>query len=252
MKALFEKYRPAAWKAVIGQPRALQQIVALGERGLGGRAYWITGKTGRGKTSIARLLAAELAERDYILEVDAAEVTGDFLRDAKRMMTLYGLGAKSGRAWIVNEAHGLRGEIIRRLLTIFEPIPQHVLWIFTTTNRGHTKLFADQDDAGPLLSRCVSIPLQDEVEQDFAQHLAGIAKAEGLAGKMPAPALLSKCLEITRRCEGNLRAMIQAIDAGELTLPPLALPALESPRVVNVDRGAAARKAWETRRRKVA
>ena len=74
-------------------------------------------------------------------------------------MALYGLGDKPGRAFIVNEAHGLRKDTIRQLLVLLERLPNHVVMIFTTTNEGQESLFDDYSDANPLLSRCARLDL---------------------------------------------------------------------------------------------
>ena len=59
---LHEQFRPQSWSDVVGQSKALARIERLRKRGLGGRAYWIAGQSGTGKTTIAKLLAAELAD----------------------------------------------------------------------------------------------------------------------------------------------------------------------------------------------
>ena len=85
-----------------------------------------------------------------------------------------------GRAFIVNEAHGLRAAIVRRLLCMFEPIPPHIVWIFTTTAEGQEKLFEDLDDAHPLLSRCTRLELSRRgLAEVFAQRAKTIAEVEG-------------------------------------------------------------------------
>jgi DNA polymerase III subunit gamma/tau len=58
---LTERYRPASWSEVVGQEKVVQRLQALAKRGLGGRAYWLSGQSGTGKTTLARLIAAELA-----------------------------------------------------------------------------------------------------------------------------------------------------------------------------------------------
>ena len=58
---LTETYRPTTWADVIGQNKIVKRIDTLRPRGLAGRAYWISGQTGTGKTTIARLIAAEVA-----------------------------------------------------------------------------------------------------------------------------------------------------------------------------------------------
>ena len=58
---LHEQYRPRSWSEVVGQDKAIAKVKLLAKRGLAGRAYWITGQSGTGKTTIARLIAAEVA-----------------------------------------------------------------------------------------------------------------------------------------------------------------------------------------------
>ena len=73
---LYEKHRPRDWPEVVGQPKALKTLKALETaRKLGGKAYWMTGKSGVGKTTIARIIARKLADSHNIHEMDAGEVT---------------------------------------------------------------------------------------------------------------------------------------------------------------------------------
>src|SRR5690606_14096844 len=104
MRTLAEIYRPQTWDEVVGQDKAVSSIKRIIERGAGGRAYWITGQSGTGKTTIARLLARELDD-DY-KEIDASEATTSVLRDIEQTMSMYSIG-KGGRSVIINEAHGL-------------------------------------------------------------------------------------------------------------------------------------------------
>ena len=61
MKPLYEAYRPTTWSDVVGQDKIVAKLRALMRRGLGGRAFWISGQSGTGKTTIGRLIAAEVA-----------------------------------------------------------------------------------------------------------------------------------------------------------------------------------------------
>jgi DNA polymerase III gamma/tau subunit len=78
---LAEKYRPRTWEELVGLDWLQGQLDTLRKQGgLGGRAYWLAGRSGTGKTTVARLIAAEVAEDWATLEMDASEVTADFLR----------------------------------------------------------------------------------------------------------------------------------------------------------------------------
>ena len=56
------KYRPATWEALIGQDKIKARIDYIRKRGLGGRTYLLSGSSGTGKTTIAYLIAEEIAD----------------------------------------------------------------------------------------------------------------------------------------------------------------------------------------------
>jgi DNA polymerase-3 subunit gamma/tau len=210
--SLFEECRPRRWPEVVGQAAAVGRLRTLAKRGLAGRAYWVSGPSGVGKTTVARILAAEIAEPECIFEIDADELTAAALRDLERDSHLWGWG-RGGRVYIVNEAHGLRKDAVRKLLTMLEPIPRHVMWIFTTTKEGQESLFEDSIDAGPLLSRCQKIDLVADADTHaaFARRAREIAQAAGLDGAPP-----EAYLALAKRTKCNLRAMLQEIESGAM------------------------------------
>ena len=208
---LYETYRPKQWAEVVGQDKAIERIDSLMQRGLAGRAYWISGNNGTGKTTIARLIAAEVADDFFVQEVDATNLTPARLRDIEAESCLMAWG-KGGRAFIVNEAHGMRRDAIRQLLVMLERIRGHVVWVFTTTRDGQDALFEDYGDACPLLSRCIVLALTNQgLSKPFAQRAMEIAHAEHLDGQ-PSEAYV----KLEQKHKNNLRSIIQAIDSGDM------------------------------------
>lgn len=142
MPRLADKYRPASWDDVVGQDEVVSRLHTLAKRGgLAGRADWLSGQSGTGKTTNARLIAAEVADPFLIEELDAAALTVAQLQALEAEMQMSGWGEKSGRAYLINQAHALRKPVIRQLLVLLERIPRHVVIVFTTTCEGQDALF---------------------------------------------------------------------------------------------------------------
>ena len=209
---LFEKYRPNSFDEVLGQEKAIQKVKLLLDRGWGGRAWWISGASGTGKTTIAKIIAQQGADSLYITEYDSADsMTVSELDRIEQDMSYYASG-KGGRAYIINEAHGLRKPIIRRLLGLLERLPKHICFIFTTTKTGETSLFEDQIDAQPLLSRCAKIELTNQgLAKVFAEHCHKIADQENLNGKP-----IESYIKLAQNCKNNCRQMLMAIETGDM------------------------------------
>lgn len=208
---LYEKYRPRTWAEVLGQEKTVERIKALAQRGLAGRAYWVSGSSGTGKTTIARLLAAEIADDWYVEEIDATGLSAAALVKMESSFQTYSMG-KGGRALIINEAHGLNKPAVRQLLVLLERLPSHVMVIFTTTTEAQETFFDDKEDAGPLLSRCLRFDLSRRgLAQVFAQRAHEIASKEGLNGRP-----IEQYVRLAQDCRNNMRAMLQAVESGAM------------------------------------
>jgi DNA polymerase III gamma/tau subunit len=136
MPALYEKYRPRNWSEVVGQEAAVSKLLSLRDRrGFGGQVFYITGQSGQGKTTIARLIAAEVADEFGTFEIGGPKCTAEFSDKIEQLTTGHAIG---GRGWaiIVNEVQSFTQAQIDRLLQVLEQVPEYVVWIFTTTNTG--------------------------------------------------------------------------------------------------------------------
>jgi len=214
MKPLFEQYRPSDWDSLVGQDKLRKRIEVLRRRGLIGRVFWITGDSGTGKTTVARLIAAEIADDYATIEIDAQDVGIDRVREFEWMCQFKPIG-KGCHALIINEAHGLSSKVVSRLQTLVESdaVQKTSTWIFTTTFQGHQKLFDGAFDACPFISRAIELELQhsEEVVLAFAIRARKIAQAESLDGQP-----LDAYVRLVRDCRCNFRKVLQRIESGEL------------------------------------
>lgn len=209
---LYRKYAPQSWNEVIGHKQVKTAVSLMKSRGsLGGKAFMLTGPSGIGKSICARLIAQDVCDEDNIIDLDSSGITPAAVVELERSLRTLAIGSKPGRAITINECHALRKDTIRQLLVTLERIPQHAVWILTTTNLGQQVLF-DGIDASPLISRCIEFRLEaNRYLERFAERAMQIAEAEGLGG-----AAFSEYVDVAKRTECNFRKMLCCIEAGEL------------------------------------
>lgn len=208
---LYERVRPQTFAEVVGQDKTVAKLAFMRARGgLAGRAYFLSGKSGTGKSSIARIIAAEVAEDFAIVEVDAETLTAAQIIELRRKISTRTIGPKTGHAVIIDECHGLSKGALSQMLKATETFPDNAVWILTTTTEG-LESFSNKAHADALLSRFCKLPLsQRDLSAPFAKRVKEACEQFGLG--LPT---IEDCIQLAKRCGNNLRAMLSAVECGE-------------------------------------
>ena len=213
---LYERYRPKTWSDLVGQPKAVALVRRiLGAPGFDRGAFWIEAggahNSGIGKTCLARLIAGELADPFFTVQLSGARVDKASVAELEQSgyLTTW-CPDKPYRVWIIDEAHAITAGAVDAFLPLLESLPLHCVIIFTTTRAVDEGLFGD--DCGPFASRTFRVKLTNQgLAEAFAARAQWIAKAENLDGKP-----LGAYLRLVRVCNNNMRAVLQRIQAGEM------------------------------------
>jgi DNA polymerase-3 subunit gamma/tau len=207
------RYRPQAFGELVGQQhvaRALEQAITSDRVG---HAYLFAGARGVGKTSAARILAKALNcvrgptptpcnECDVcrsvatgddmdVLEIDGASNRGiDEIRQLRQNVAV-----RPGRArfkiYIIDEVHMLTKEAFNALLKTLEEPPEHVKFIFATTEANKIPI--------TILSRCQRFDFAGIDTSAILTRLTQIAAAEGVEIEGDAAQILAS------RAAGSMR-----------------------------------------------
>lgn len=170
---LHNKYRPGTFDGVLGQKDVVKSVKNVLAKGLC-RSFIFTGPSGVGKTTIARIIAKELdCDKHNLLEINGAAYTGiDDMRQILERLSYLPIGTSPIRVVIVDEAHALSKQAWQSLLKSVEEPPEHVYWIFCTTDV--SKIPAT------IITRCTRYDLKAVKLEDIRLLLGQVCNAEGL------------------------------------------------------------------------
>ena len=222
--ALARKYRPKIFGELIGQEAMVRTLRNAFATGRIAQAYMLTGVRGVGKTTTARLIARALnyeapgiagptldmeAEGVHcraiiesrlldVVEMDAASHTG--IDDIRELIDSahYKPNIARYKVYILDEVHMLSKPAFAGLLKTLEEPPEHVKFIFATTEVRKVPV--------TVLSRCQRFDLKRIEIEALVEHLARIAAEEGAPAERPALAL------IARAAEGSVRDALSILD----------------------------------------
>jgi DNA polymerase-3 subunit gamma/tau len=231
-RVLARKYRPSDFAGLIGQDALVRTLTNAIAQGRLAHAFMLTGVRGVGKTTTARILARAfncigvdgkggptaqpcgqcehclaIAEDRHVdvIEMDAASRTG--VGDIRELIEGVRYRPVSARykIYIIDEVHMLSNNAFNALLKTLEEPPEHVKFIFATTEIRKVPV--------TVLSRCQRFDLRRIDADVLAQHFAGIAKAEGAKISANALALIARAADGSAR--DGLSLLDQAIGLAE-------------------------------------
>ena len=224
-RVLARKYRPLNFTKLVGQNNLIKTLSGSIERGRVAHAYILTGVRGVGKTSTARIIAklfnctnpeksSEIAinpcglcdsclgiaegKNIDVLEIDAASNTGvDNIREL-----IDGVGYKpltsKFRVYIIDEVHMLSKGAFNALLKTLEEPPEHVKFIFATTEIRKVPI--------TILSRCQRFDLQIVPSKILMEHLKWVCEEEKINFTLEALQI------IVRVSGGSVRDALSLLD----------------------------------------
>jgi DNA polymerase-3 subunit gamma/tau len=224
-RVLARKYRPIRFEDLIGQEPMVRTIGNSFASGRIHQAYILTGVRGVGKTTTARILArafnyllpgkidrpsidlpelgihcqAIIESRHVdVIEMDAASHTGiDDVREIIENARYRPVSART-KVYIIDEVHMLSKAAFNGLLKTLEEPPEHVKFVFATTEIEKVPV--------TVRSRCLRFDLKRIETGILTRHLEKICAAEGVAAEPEALAL------IARLAEGSVRDALSLLD----------------------------------------
>ena len=216
-QALYRKYRSKSLDEIVGQSHITDMLRRSIAADRVAHAYRLTGASGVGKTSIARILAHEINELPYtdesihldIIEIDAASNNSvEDIRDLREKVQIAPTSARK-KIYIIDEVHMLSKPAFNALLKTLEEPPAHIVFILATTD-------ADKLPA-TIISRVQRFNFRLIHTDDAVKHLRMIADAEQIDIDDTALALIAYHGKGSFRDSIGLLDQLQNISDGAIT-----------------------------------
>ena len=219
-QVLARKYRPRNFNELVGQNHVSRALTSALERGRLHHAYLFTGTRGVGKTTIARILAkclncetgvtstpcevcptcTAVNEGRFIdlIEIDAASRTK--VEDTRELLDNVPYAPTQGRfkVYLIDEVHMLSTHSFNALLKTLEEPPEHVKFLFATTDPQKLPI--------TVISRCLQFTLRPLAVDEITEHLANILSKESIQAEQDA------IWQIAESAQGSLRDALSLTD----------------------------------------
>jgi DNA polymerase-3 subunit gamma/tau len=173
MKELYKVYRPKKLSHLLGQEAVVSQLKTFVENQSVPHALLLSGPSGTGKTTVARILRKCLGcgLHDYN-ELNCADFRGvDTVRDIRRISSMAPLTGGC-RMWVIDEAHKLTNDAQNALLKLLEDTPSHVYLVLATTEPERL--------LKTIHTRCTELVFKPMSVSALEQLLDRVCKAEGI------------------------------------------------------------------------